>query len=100
MEFVAALPILAALLAIAAQTVLVGWTLWAAGNAARAGARAQEVGSDAEVAARRALPASLRAGAVVRDGDGVRVRVRIPPLVPGVTLPSISAASTLDGGAN
>jgi hypothetical protein len=99
-EFVAALPILAALLAIAAQTVLVGWTLWAAGNAARAGARAQEVGSDAEVAARRALPASLRAGAVVRDGDGVRVRVRIPPLVPGVTLPSISAASTLDGGAN
>jgi hypothetical protein len=58
------------------------------------------VGSDAEVAARRALPASLRAGAVVRDGDGVRVRVRIPPLVPGVTLPSISAASTLDGGAN
>jgi hypothetical protein len=98
-EFVALLPVLAAFLAIAAQTAVVGWALWAAGNAARAGARAQEVGADAEAAARRALPGALRGGATVRDRDGVRVRVRIPALVPGLTLPTVSAASKLGEGA-
>ena len=98
-ELVAVLPALAVCLVIAAQTVVVGWALWSAGNAARAGARAQEVGSDAESAARRALPASLRDDAVIRRGDGVRVRVRIPALVPGVPLPAVTAASTLDGDA-
>jgi hypothetical protein len=99
-ELVALLPVLAACLAIAAQTVVVGWVLWSAGNAARAGARASEVGSSAEAAARRALPGALRQGASVRTDDGVRVRVRIPAIVPGVSLPSVSAASTLgtDGG--
>ena len=99
-ELVAVLPALAACLLIASQTVVVGWALWSAGNAARAGARAAEVGSDVESAARRALPGSLRDDAVIRDGDGVRVRVRIPPLVPGVSLPSVTAASTLDGDAS
>jgi hypothetical protein len=95
-EFVAVLPALAACLVLAGQTVAVGWALWSAGNAARAGARAEQVGSDAEAAARRALPGSLRAGAVIRSGDGVRVRVRIPALVPGISLPSVSASSSLD----
>jgi hypothetical protein len=100
-EFVAVLPALAACLVIAAQAVLAGWALWSAGNAARAGARAEEVGSNAEAAARRALPGTLRDGAAIRSGDGVRVRVRVPAIVPGVSLPSVSAASTLDsdGGA-
>jgi hypothetical protein len=97
-EFVALLPVLAAFLALAAQTAVIGWVLWAAGNAARAGARAQEVGSDARAAARRALPGSLRAGAEIRDADGVRVKVRIPALVPGVTLPPVSASSKLGEG--
>jgi hypothetical protein len=97
-EFVALLPVLAAFLAIAAQTAVVGWALWAAGNAARAGARAQEVGADAKAAARHALPGALRAGATIRDGDGVRVRVRVPALVPGVSLPPVSAASKLGDG--
>ena len=99
-ELVAVLPALAVCLAIAAQTVLVGWALWSAGNAARAGARADEVGSDAAAAARRALPGALRDGAAIRSGDGIRVRVRVPAIVPGVALPSVSAASTLhsDGG--
>jgi hypothetical protein len=97
-EFVAILPALAAFLVLAAQTALVGWVLWAAGNAARAGARAQEVGSDPEAAARRALPGSLRPGAEIRDADGVRVRVRVPALVPGITLPPVSASSKLDAG--
>ena len=95
------LPALAACLVIAAQTVVVGWALWSAGNAARAGARAEEVGSDAKAAARRALPSALRDGAAIRSGDGVRVKVRVPAIVPGVSLPSVTAASTLhsDGGA-
>jgi hypothetical protein len=100
-ELVAVLPALAVSLVIAAQTVVVGWALWSAGNAARAGARAEEVGSDAAAAARRALPGALRDGAAIRSGDGVRVKVRVPAIVPGVSLPSVSAASTLnsDGGA-
>jgi hypothetical protein len=96
-ELVAVLPALAVCLVIAGQTVAVGWALWSAGNAARAGARAVEVGSDAESAARDALPSALRRGSVVRSGDGVRVRVRIPALLPGVEMPSVTAASTLDG---
>jgi hypothetical protein len=94
-EFVALLPVLAALLALAAQTVMVGWALWSAGNAARAGARAERVGSDAEAAARHALPGALRPGAVIKKSDGVRVQVRVPALVPGVDLPAVSAASRL-----
>jgi hypothetical protein len=98
-EFVALLPLLAVLLAIAAQTVVAGWTLWSAGNAARAGARAQEVGSDVQAAVRHALPGVLREGAVIKDSEGVRVQVRVPALVPGVKLPSVTAASRLDGTA-
>jgi pilus assembly protein CpaE len=96
-ELVAVLPALAVCLVIAAQTVVVGWALWSAGNAARAGARAEEVGGSAEIVARRTLPGALRDGAVVRSGDGVRVRVRVPALLPGIALPSVTAASTLDG---
>jgi hypothetical protein len=95
-ELVAVLPALAVCLVIAAQTVVVGWALWSAGNAARAGARAEEVGSNAEAAARHALPGTLRDGAAIRSGDGVKVRVRVPAIVPGVSMPSVSAASTLD----
>jgi hypothetical protein len=93
---VALLPALAVCLLIAGQAVATGWALWSAGNAARAGARAEQVGSDGEAAARRALPAHLRDGAQVQAGDGVRVEVRIPPLIPGVTMPDVSAASRLD----
>jgi hypothetical protein len=98
-ELVAVLPAMAVCLVIAAQTVVVGWALWSAGNAARAGARADEVGADAESAARRALPAPLRGDAEIRAGDGVRVKVRVPALIPGTSLPRVTAASTLDGDA-
>jgi hypothetical protein len=96
-ELVAVLPALAVCLVIAGQTVAVGWALWSAGNAARAGARAEEVGGRAEAVARRTLPGPLRRDAEIHTGDGVRVRVRVPALLPGVTLPSVTAASTLDG---
>jgi hypothetical protein len=95
-EFVAVLPALVISLAIAAQGVLAGWALWAAGNAARSGARAEIVGADAAEAARSALPGPLRERSVIKTSDGVRVRVRIPTLVPGLDLPSVTAASSLD----
>ena len=41
----------------------------------------------------------MRGGAVIRSGDGVRVRVRVPALIPGVELPTVAASSTLDGDA-
>lgn len=97
-ELVAILPALAVCVLIVAQAVAAGWALWAAGNAARAGARAEHVGSDGEAVARRALPGLLRRGASVRTDDGVRVSVPVPALVPGASLGSISAASSLDAG--
>ena len=101
-EFVAVLPALAVCLTLAGQVVAAGWALWSAGNAARVGARVEQVGSDAgaEAAARRALPGSLRDGAAIHAGEGVRVRVRVPALLPGVTMPFVSAASTLDAAGN
>jgi hypothetical protein len=98
-EFLAVLPALAVCLILAGQAVAAGWALWSAGIAARAGARAEHVGGDPEAAARRALPTPLRGGAVIRSEDGVRVRVRVPALVPGVELPFVAASSTLDAPA-
>jgi pilus assembly protein CpaE len=97
-ELVAVLPALVVCVLIAGQAVAAGWALWTAGNAARAGARAEHVGSDGEEVARRALPGNLGRGAEVRSRDGVRVRVDVPRLVPGAELPAVTAASTLDAG--
>lgn len=99
-EFVAVLPALAVCLILAGQAVAAGWALWSAGVAARAGARAAHVGGNPEAAARRALPGSLRGDAVIRSDGGVRVRVPVPALVPGVELPSVAASSTLDASAD
>jgi hypothetical protein len=98
-EFVAVLPGLAVCLVLSAQAVLAGWALWSAGNAARTGARAERVGSDPRAAARGSLPGPLRPGARIRSGDGVRVTVRVPSLIPGVSLPAVDASSTLDADA-
>jgi hypothetical protein len=97
-ELVAILPALAVCVLIAAQAAAVGWALWTAGNAARAGARAEHVGGDGEAAARRALPGRLREDAAVTNEDGVRVKVAVPSLLPGVSLGSIAAASKLEAG--
>jgi hypothetical protein len=96
-EFLAALPALAVCLVLAGQIAAAGWALWSAGVAARAGARAEHVGGDPKAAARRALPGALRGDAVIHSEDGVRVKVRVPGLVPGVELPSVTASSTLGG---
>jgi hypothetical protein len=95
-ELVAVVPLLVLAVVAAAQFMVAGWALWAAGNAARAGARVSHVGGDGERAALQALPRPLRKGAEVSDDDSLRVRVRAPGLVPGIPRLPISAATSLD----
>jgi hypothetical protein len=98
-ELVATLPFLGLALLAAAQIAISGATLWSAAVAARAGARAQATGAQPAAAARRALPPPLREGATVSDRDGIRVRVRVPALLPGFPPLAVGAGSSLDGGA-
>lgn len=95
-ELVAVVPFLLLAVLVAAQIGLAGEALWSAGIAARAGARAALVGGDAELAARRALPSPLRAGAEVSEGEGVSVRVGIPALLPGLPQLSVAAKAALE----
>jgi hypothetical protein len=95
-ELLAVLPALVACTLIAAHAVGAGWAYWSAANAARAGARAEHVGGDGERVAREALPGPLRRDSEVEADGGLRVRVRVPALVPGVSLPFVGAASSLD----
>ena len=82
-ELVAILPLAALLLAGAWQLAVAGHAAWAAGGAARAGARAAAIGDDAERAARRALSAGLRRDLRVKEPErgAVTVTVRIPPVL-------------------
>jgi len=94
-ELVALLPLLAVLLALAYQALLAGQAAWEAHVAARAAARANAVGSDPAGAARAHLPAGLETGVRVRAtaaGD-VRVSVRIPRIVPALSLGRVSATA-------
>jgi len=95
-ELVAVIPALLVAVLVAAQIGVVGWALWSAGSAARAGARAAHVGGDAEAAARSALPTHLRKGSRVSDDGEVGVRVRVPALVPGLPRIPLEASSALD----
>jgi Flp pilus assembly protein TadG len=85
-EFIAVLPLVAALLAGLWQLALVGYAEWGASAAARAAARAAAVGSDPGRAARAHVTSTLRPGLRVEPltGGDVRVTVRIPtlPVVP------------------
>jgi hypothetical protein len=95
-ELVAVIPFLVVSALIAAQLALAGYTLWSAGTAARAGARAENVGDDGVAAARRALPGMLRDGSEVRAGPPVRVRVKSPSLLPGLPELSVEAETNLE----
>jgi hypothetical protein len=97
-ELVAVLPCILLAAAVVWQLVLVGHTAWLTAQAARAGARADAVGRDAEAAARSALPRSLKRGLEVdsRPAGGVRVSVRIPLLLDVWEAPvRVSAVSAL-----
>lgn len=97
-ELVAVLPCVLLVAAVVWQLVLVGHAAWLTAQAARAGARADAVGRDAEAAARSTLPRSLERGLEVdRAGNGgVRVSVRIPLIVHAWNAPlRVSAGSAL-----
>jgi hypothetical protein len=94
-ELVALLPLLALLLALAYQALLAGQAAWEAHVAARAAARANAVGADATSAARAHLPSGLEAGLKVHAttaGD-VHVSVRIPRLLPALSLGRVTATA-------
>ena len=95
-ELVVIVPLLIAMLAAVAQLAVTGYALWSAGDAARAGARAAEVGGDAEAAARSALPGWLERGAEVDGAGPVEVTVEPPAVLPGVPAIAVSAATDLD----
>jgi hypothetical protein len=97
-ELVAAIPFLLLAVMAAGQIALAGHSLWSAGVAARAGARAALVGADATAAARRALPPSLREGAEIERAAGVFVRVPVPRLLPGMPRLTVGASAGLGPG--
>ncbi len=94
-EFVALLPLLFVVLAIAWQAVLAGETAWEARVASRAAARAQAVGADPARAARAHLRGRLERGLRVTTASdgGVRVSLLIPNAVPGVHFGRLAARS-------
>lgn len=81
-EFVALLPLLALLLLALLQGTLAGYAAWSASTAARAGARAAAVGADPAAAVRRSAPIGGATASVERDGDTLRVRLRVPSVLP------------------
>ncbi|HVQ59411.1 MAG TPA: hypothetical protein VMS60_10960 [Solirubrobacterales bacterium] len=91
-ELIAVVPFLLLAVLVAAQVALAGQALWSASVAARAGARAALVSGDVKAAVRGALPASMRDGLRVEEGDEVSVRVPVPRLLP--QLPSVMIGAT------
>jgi Flp pilus assembly protein TadG len=95
-ELIAVVPFLLLAVLAAAQIALAGQALWSASVAARAGARAALVGGDAAVAARRALPPSMRDGSKVDDAGAVSVRVPVPRLLPELPRVMVGAKADLE----
>lgn len=91
-EFVAVLPLVVLVLALAWQAVVAGHAVWAATSAARAAARAAAIGQDPLAAARAHLPASLEHDLrLSRPGAGsVQLSLRVPRVVP-VSLGRVTA---------
>jgi len=95
-ELIALLPLVALVGGGLWQAVVAGQAVWASAGAARAAARAEAIGGDAAVSARRALPASLRQGLEVDAGrSGVRVALSIPLVFTGGHLATVSARAAL-----
>jgi hypothetical protein len=95
-ELVALLPLLAVIGGVLWQIAVAGQAVWLAGAAARAAARAVAVGGDAPAAARGALPPRLEHGLrVTATGDrgAVRVAVRVPSVLTGGSLTTVSGTA-------
>jgi hypothetical protein len=94
-ELVAIVPILIVVTLALAQMAIAGYALWTAGSAARAAARAQEVGGDPSAAARSAVPNWLERRMRVDAGAKIEVHLAAPALLPGAPAIPISAATNL-----
>ena len=92
-EFVALLPLIAALALGCWQCVVVGQTWWLAGVAARAAARAEVVGTSPLRAAQRALPrgARPRLRVAAKSGGGVEVQLAVMAVIGGIKLGNATA---------
>jgi hypothetical protein len=95
-ELIIILPILLAALLAVAQLAVAGYALWSAGDAARAGARADHVGGDAEDAALSALPFWLEDDAEVETAGPIEVSVRAPALLPGIPSIGLEAGAAME----
>jgi hypothetical protein len=105
-ELVALLPAIVLVGLLGWQMAVAGYVWTVAGGAARAGARGAEVGAPGTAAALAAVPGRLALGArvvTVEEGsDGrrrVRVRLRMPRVLPFVPLPGYLAAEAVVGAA-
>lgn len=80
------------------QLLLAGWATVSASNAARTGSRMESRGADrgtAEEAAVAALSSPLREHARARSsGETLRVRVRIPVILPGLSVDALSVTKS------
>ena len=97
-ELLAVVPALLALGLVVWQLILVGHAAWMSAHAARAAARAELVGEDAEAAAKSALPRGLAEGLEVRGEAGaMRVDVQVPIVHRGWPSPvGIAARAALE----
>lgn len=86
-DLIAYLPFIVLAALVSGQLYASAWTATHTTSAARAAARADSLGGDPWQAARNALPRALQDDLedVVRDGEGWRVRVRIPLLLSGLS---------------
>jgi hypothetical protein len=94
-ELVAVVPILIVVTLALAQLAIAGYALWTAGTAARAAARAEEVGGDPRGAAHSAVPTWLERRMWIDTGDPIEVRLAAPALLPGAPAIPVSAKTAL-----
>lgn len=94
-ELMGLLPYLLLAALVVWQLMLVAWTTVSASNAARTASRVEARGGEGSAAALAALDGPLRqdARSVIR-GEEARVRVRIPILIPGLTVQELTVTQT------
>lgn len=90
-ELVGILPWLFILAFAVWQILLIAYTANAAENAARSGSRAEGMGKEGVEAAQESLPSWLREGSRIEiDGERAIVRLKVPVIVPAITIDSLS----------
>jgi hypothetical protein len=79
------------------QLMLVGWATVSASNAARTGSRVEARGGEGREAALAALDGPLRRTATsTLNDEEAEVRVRIPILMPGLTVEDLTVTKTAE----